>query len=94
MSGEALEAGHLRVPRAEFTFTFATSGGAGGQNVNKVSSKAVLRWDLAHSPSIPDDVRVEASRRYIEAAETIMGKPFVPNLDEPQARMRKNLGLA
>jgi len=45
-------------------------------------------------PPIPDDVRVEATRRYIEAYETITGEPFVPDLGEPQARIRKNLGLA
>ena len=33
----------------ESWFTFARSGGPGGQNVNKVNSKAVLWWDVAHS---------------------------------------------
>jgi phosphoribosylaminoimidazole-succinocarboxamide synthase len=42
-------------------------------------------------PVIPDGVRVEATRRYIEAVDTITGTPFVPNLEEPTARMRKNL---
>lgn len=45
-------------------------------------------------PHIPDDVRVEATRRYIEAIEQITGAPFEPNLDEPIARIRKNLGIA
>jgi phosphoribosylaminoimidazole-succinocarboxamide synthase len=45
-------------------------------------------------PPIPDDVRVEATRRYIHAVETITGAPFVPNLDDPIARIRKNLGIA
>ncbi|MBK7578816.1 MAG: phosphoribosylaminoimidazolesuccinocarboxamide synthase [Myxococcales bacterium] len=45
-------------------------------------------------PEIPDDIRVEATRRYIEAVETITGEAFVPNLEEPVARMRRNLGLA
>jgi phosphoribosylaminoimidazole-succinocarboxamide synthase len=45
-------------------------------------------------PVIPDDVRVEATRRYIEAVDRITGTPFVPNLDEPNARMRKNLAHA
>ena len=33
------------------------SSGPGGQNVNKVNSKAVLRWNVAASPSLPADVR-------------------------------------
>ena len=44
-------------------------------------------------PPIPDDVKVEASRRYVEALETITGAPFVPDLEEPATRMRRNLGL-
>jgi phosphoribosylaminoimidazole-succinocarboxamide synthase len=45
-------------------------------------------------PAIPDEVRIEAMRRYIEAVERITGAPFVPNLEEPQARMTKNLRAA
>jgi phosphoribosylaminoimidazole-succinocarboxamide synthase len=44
-------------------------------------------------PAIPDDVRVEAAARYIAACETIRGQEFVPNTDEPLARIRKNLGI-
>ncbi len=42
-------------------------------------------------PNIPDEVKVEAMRRYIEAVERITGQSFVPNLEEPQARMTRNL---
>lgn len=34
----------LTIPHDELRWAFARSGGAGGQNVNKVSSKAELRW--------------------------------------------------
>jgi phosphoribosylaminoimidazole-succinocarboxamide synthase len=44
-------------------------------------------------PPIPDDVRVEASRRYIQAYEKITGTEFVPNLEDPGVRIPKNLGL-
>jgi phosphoribosylaminoimidazole-succinocarboxamide synthase len=44
-------------------------------------------------PPIPDDVRVEAARRYIEAYETITGTTFVPDLEDPAVRIPRNLGL-
>src|SRR5215831_3736948 len=47
----------VRIPDDELEWSFARSGGPGGQNVNKVASKAILRWDVAHSPSVPDDVK-------------------------------------
>ncbi|WP_435015937.1 alternative ribosome rescue aminoacyl-tRNA hydrolase ArfB [Tundrisphaera sp. TA3] len=47
----------LSIPRDEFRFEFARSGGPGGQNVNKVNSKAVLRWTPSASPSLPPAVR-------------------------------------
>lgn len=47
----------IRIPLREFQFTFARSGGPGGQNVNKVNSKAVLRWAVLGSPTLPEPVR-------------------------------------
>lgn len=34
----------LVIPEDQLRWTYARSGGPGGQNVNKVSSKAILRW--------------------------------------------------
>jgi phosphoribosylaminoimidazole-succinocarboxamide synthase len=45
-------------------------------------------------PPIPDDVRVEAARRYIAAYEQITGRTFVPNDEPPLERIRRNLGIA
>jgi ribosome-associated protein len=44
----------VRVPAAELSLSFAASGGPGGQNVNKVASKAVLRWNVAGSAALSD----------------------------------------
>jgi len=49
-----------RVPSistSELEFTYARSSGPGGQNVNKVNSKAILRWNLKGSPSVSEDQR-------------------------------------
>jgi ribosome-associated protein len=48
----------LQIPDTEFTWTFARSSGPGGQNVNKVSSKAVLRWDIAACTLLPEEVKI------------------------------------
>ena len=54
----------LQIPLTEFEFSFARSSGPGGQNVNKVNSKAILRWACFTSPSLPADVRDRFLNRY------------------------------
>ncbi|MCU0654908.1 MAG: phosphoribosylaminoimidazolesuccinocarboxamide synthase [Polyangiaceae bacterium] len=44
-------------------------------------------------PDLPDDIRVEAQALHLEALEAIVGQPFVPDLDDPDQRLRRNLGL-
>ena len=45
-------------------------------------------------PEIPVDVRCEAARRYIEAYEQISGRAFVPDTEDPNVRIPRNLALA
>jgi phosphoribosylaminoimidazole-succinocarboxamide synthase len=42
-------------------------------------------------PPLPDDIRVGAALRYIEAYERITGETFVPDTEPPTTRIRKNL---
>lgn len=52
------------MPEEDLTWSFARSGGPGGQNVNKVASKAVLSWDLANSPHVSIGVKERLPRLY------------------------------
>jgi phosphoribosylaminoimidazole-succinocarboxamide synthase len=74
---------------------------AAGQDPESFDKEYVRRFLAAQGfrgdgpiPPISDEVKLEAMRRYIEAVERITGVPFVPNTEEPQARMRKNLQSA
>ncbi len=48
----------IAIDESELEESFILSSGAGGQNVNKVSSAVQLRFDVVHSPSLPDPVRL------------------------------------
>lgn len=53
----------VSIPEEELNFTASRSGGPGGQHVNKVSSKVILWFDLANSPSLSsEDKELIASR--------------------------------
>ena len=54
----------ITIPAAELQFTFARSSGPGGQNVNKVNTKARLRWDLAATDALPSPVLTRFRERY------------------------------
>jgi ribosome-associated protein len=55
-------AGALAIDPAEIQETFVRAAGPGGQHVNTTSSAVQLRFDVRHSPSLPDDVRQRLER--------------------------------
>jgi phosphoribosylaminoimidazole-succinocarboxamide synthase len=69
-----------------------------GQSPESFDKEYLRRWLTEQGfrgdgpiPNIPNEVRVESSRRYIEACEAIRGEAFPPNLEAPAERLVKNL---
>jgi ribosome-associated protein len=63
----------IRIPFSELTFSFARSGGAGGQNVNKVNSKVVLHWKIdettACSPGVVHRFKEKYGHTIVDTGE-------------------------
>jgi phosphoribosylaminoimidazole-succinocarboxamide synthase len=71
---------------------------ARGETPESFDKEYLRRWLASQGfrgdgpiPHIPDDVRVEAARRYIEACDTVRGTAFVPDLSPALARVERNL---
>jgi len=54
---------HVFIDQRELAFTFSASPGPGGQNVNKLATKATLTFDVANSPSLTPDQRATLLHR-------------------------------
>lgn len=71
-----------------------------GEDPNSFDKEYLRRWLVQQGfkgdgpiPNIPDEIRIESARRYIEACDKVRGAAFEPNLEPPLARLRKNLRL-
>lgn len=69
-----------------------------GRDQRKIDKEYVREWFAAQGfrgegnpPAMPDEVRLEAARRYIQAYETITGSEFTADDRPPLERIRANL---
>lgn len=86
----------LHIPEEELHWTFARSGGPGGQNVNKVASKAILHWDFAGNTTLPAEVKArlrgrQGNRITSEGQFVIQGQRYrdqAKNVEDCRERLR------
>jgi ribosome-associated protein len=85
------------IPDDELLFSFARSGGPGGQNVNKVSSKAILHWNLTANASLAAEVKERLRRHHAKRITTegvlvIQGQRFrdqAKNIEDCLEKLRQ-----
>lgn len=54
----------IKIPFSEFNFSFSRSSGAGGQNINKVNTKATLYWSPDLTTACPVAVIERFKQKY------------------------------
>ena len=72
----------ISIPEDELVFTASHSGGPGGQNVNKVSSRMTLWFDVVNSPSLS----LEQKDLVMSRLKTRIGKDGVLRVISQQTR--------
>ena len=70
----------------ELTFKAVRSSGPGGQNVNKVSSKVVLTFDLANSQALNEDEKILIATKL--ATKLTFENLLILNSDEDRSQLK------
>jgi len=73
---------------------------ARGEDPRSLDKEFLRRWLVEQGfrgegppPALPDEIRLEAARRYIEVHELLTARPFVADPEPPLPRLRRTLGL-
>lgn len=81
----------LALPLSELTFRFSTSGGPGGQHVNKTATRVTLLFDVARSASLDEATRA----RLLDRLSPRLDRRGVLHVDVQESRSQwQNRGLA
>ena len=79
------------IPENELRVSFARSGGKGGQNVNKTSTKAIVHWSVGRSRVLSPE---EKGRVRAKLANRLNNNDEVVVMSEQQRSQPQNRALA
>lgn len=79
--------------KEEVEFSTARSGGPGGQNVNKVNSKVVLRWNVALSNLLTEEVKLMLKSQ-LKLKLTSVGELIIAVQESRSQRENKEQAIA
>jgi len=90
------------IPESELRLDFSRSSGPGGQNVNKVSSKAQVRWRVGDSAAFSDEqkslIRAFAGKHLNKEDEIVLAaeseRSQLQNKEEVVRRLNALVALA
>lgn len=90
----------IKIPANEYKFSFSRSSGAGGQNVNKLNTRATLTWDMSASKACTKAVKERFKNKYgrfmVGDDVVIHSQKFRTqkmNMDDCVAKLEKYLSL-
>lgn len=84
---------HITIPEHELEITASRSGGAGGQHVNKTSSRITVRWNVKNTNAL-DEVRKGRVLAKLQHRLTHEGDLIVHHSSSRSQQQNKELALA
>ena len=75
----------------EFVFQASRSSGPGGQNVNKVSSKVELRFNIASSALLADDEKIIIGEKLINKINKLGELVLIAQTDRSQLKNKEKV---
>lgn len=102
MASEALIVGSITIPAQDLSWTATRSSGPGGQNVNKVSSRVELRFDLEGTDALTGAVKARLrnlARGYLDAEGRILirserTRDRLQNLNDAREKLQEMVARA